>query len=437
MGEARRQYQPVDLLEFKRRLQARVESASTSNEDPLAELARIIGGGGRIVPADVPSHEEASFGGGQMQAAGRAREPSEPIFEPVHQATEDRSWDHARLEPAFGGPADFQDAAEEEWQRLAPPEYYANEDLPEPTSRAYLRLRNRRRRNLSLYTTVAAAVVVAGLLVVVFTRPGVSVGIAPAAHTAAAIPALPPADTGPAPASVPAAAIAPADVGAGVQLAAVPSPQPAGDSSVAAVPAAPLAQSGAPPPAAAAESPFSQPRRVQTIPIYSDGSFIDPVAPNPNGDQFGAAPDSAATPFTEPQILQMPASSPPAPPAPAATDTATPAAAGGAGKQVAALAPPKAAPAPAIRTTSAGDAAETFAAVLASPAAESDARNMLGQLQKKYGAALGGHRLTYHRVKRAEGVVYEVRVAGLGNDDAQSLCAKLSKAGASCDVGSQ
>ena len=62
---------------------------------------------------------------------------------------------------------------------------------------------------------------------------------------------------------------------------------------------------------------------------------------------------------------------------------------------------------------------------------------MLAQLQRKYGAALGAHRLTYHRAKGAAGTVYEVRVAGLADDEAQALCAKLSSAGASCQVGSQ
>ena len=36
----------------------------------------------------------------------------------------------------------------------------------------------------------------------------------------------------------------------------------------------------------------------------------------------------------------------------------------------------------------------------------------------------------------AEGTVYEVRLAGLANDEAQALCAKLTSAGASCRVGS-
>ena len=58
----------------------------------------------------------------------------------------------------------------------------------------------------------------------------------------------------------------------------------------------------------------------------------------------------------------------------------------------------------------------------------------LTELQKKYGPALGGHRLTYHRAKGAAGIVYQVRVAGLANDDAKSLCAKLTGAGLSAWV---
>ena len=153
----------------------------------------------------------------------------------------------------------------------------------------------------------------------------------------------------------------------------------------------------------------------------------------PSGAQNAPVPGLTFGQVVEAQTLQTTAS---AAPSPSARDGAGPT--NGPGKDVASVEPPKAPARPAAKPAPGIAAAgAAYAAILASPATESDARGMLAQLQRKYGAALGAHRLTYHRAKGAEGTVFEVRAAGLANDEAQALCAKLSSAGASCQVGSQ
>ena len=131
MGEPRRQYQPIDLLEFKRRLLARTESLPTPAEDPLAELARIIGGEGRIVSADADPRDEASSGGRTPVEAQAARPPKtdlEPLQWPDWPA-EDQSPHYAAVDPPFSDHADLGESAHEEWRSHADRAPYGDEDL--------------------------------------------------------------------------------------------------------------------------------------------------------------------------------------------------------------------------------------------------------------------------------------------------------------------
>ncbi|HWG04596.1 MAG TPA: hypothetical protein VG271_06245, partial [Beijerinckiaceae bacterium] len=213
MGEPSRQYQPVDLLEFKRRLQARVESALTSSEDPLEEMARIIGGNGHIIPANAdvrpePIFEETRFAEARAETLSEpglalttfAAHAASPHLVTDEQAdlsldpTDDIESDRAKWTPpsvrADDRLSDQTERDEEleanhpafdvEWQELdAAVDQEGDAFAPSQSNRAYLRLRNHRRRNISLYATSAAALVVAGALVAIFVRPGVSVGVAP------------------------------------------------------------------------------------------------------------------------------------------------------------------------------------------------------------------------------------------------------------------
>ena len=76
----------------------------------------------------------------------------------------------------------------------------------------------------------------------------------------------------------------------------------------------------------------------------------------------------------------------------------------------------------------------TFAAQLAASPTESAAKATLRKLQKKYGSAFSGHKLSYRRVRVDGKTVYRVRVTGLTKDDASSVCDKLQADGGTCFV---
>ena len=428
MGEPSRQYKPIDLLEFKRRLQARVDTPRTS-EDPLAELARIIGGEGRGLPVDSGTREEPSFAG-SPRVEGRDREPLEPAFEPVHRPAADFSPNYPSVDLPSAHPADVAGDEEETWPGSEELAGYTNENFPaERPSRAYLRLRNHKRRNMSLYATSAATLVVAGILVAVFARPGVSVGVAPALRaTMTAVATKPPADEIAASSAASATApVAPATTAASANVA------DSAATSSAAMPANP-------PSVRSNDSLFARPRLVQTVPIYGDGSFLGQTNTLPGVGQISGASNGSAGQFSEAQPLQL--SSPGSPTnaaessASVGDDSATPV--NGPAPVVATREPPKTAASPAARIVPTNAAAgATFAAILAAPMAESAARSMLTTLQKKYTGALAGHRLTYHRVKSASGIAYDVRAGGLANAAAKSVCDKVNQAGGSCQVGSR
>lgn len=441
MGEPERQFEPIDLLEFKRRLLTRTMSSSNSTEDPLAELARIIGGGGRIIPADATPRDEASSGRRTPYSAQAARPPRtnlEPVQWPDWSDDDQSPRDTAVASPLSDRVA-LEASAHEERRSHVDGVPYSNENiLVASDDDARLRLHNRRQANVPLFVT-AAAVVVVGVLAILIFRPGGS-ALPPADHRTdiAAVATPQPTTANSTPETrLNSSASATASADGGAQLSSPLQPNPAVNMGAAVAPA----------PAAANSSPLPQdadmfppPKRVHTVPVHSDGTIGEPpnIAPDgaqaapaniaPAGPQAAPAPGLTFGQVVEAQKFQMPA---------AARDGAGPT--NGPALDVAAVELPKVAARPAAHPAaqpapSVAAAGTTYAAILASPTSESAARGMFVQMQKKYGAALGTHRLTFHRAKGAEGTVYEVRVAGLVDDEAQALCAKLSSAGAACQV---
>lgn len=400
MVEPKREYQPVDLLEFKRRLQSRVETPQTYGQDPLEELARIIGGEGRIVTPDDDFGATASIDSRTGVATQTAR-PYETEPGPLHSPLQPSPHSFAD-EPAFDDPADAGENAHAIWPNFDETEPYENQySHAAPSDDAYRRLHKHKRGNNSLYMT-AAIVLVAGVLGIAYILLGGA-------------------------ASVP---VGDADAAAGAELSHTSLQKP-GDVTAAAAPAA--APAAAAPPAAAPQSDeglFPRPRQVRTIPIYGDGTLAGSANATPTGIQAVPAGDASPSQFAEAQPLQMPG-------APKASASAAAAPTSHGGEAVADVEQPQAPARRAAKPAAPPTAAEAaYSAILASPAAETEARAMLAELSKKYGTALAGHRLTYHRAKGAEGIIYQVRVAGLASGDAQALCTKLGKAGASCQVGS-
>ncbi|MDB5510459.1 MAG: hypothetical protein JWL93_2928 [Hyphomicrobiales bacterium] len=66
---------------------------------------------------------------------------------------------------------------------------------------------------------------------------------------------------------------------------------------------------------------------------------------------------------------------------------------------------------------------------------EQEARNLLGEVQRKYGAQLAGGRLTYRRVRVGDATLYRVRMSGMSQARASELCASLKANGGGCEVG--
>ena len=91
------------------------------------------------------------------------------------------------------------------------------------------------------------------------------------------------------------------------------------------------------------------------------------------------------------------------------------------------------------RTTRMGTAVlcRTFSIVLARVETEGEARAKLGPLKQKFGALLGGRRLSYHRVKEDGVYIWRVRSAGLTETDASELCDKIEGAGGDCTADPQ
>jgi len=141
-----------------------------------------------------------------------------------------------------------------------------------------------------------------------------------------------------------------------------------------------------------------------------------PVAPPPA--RRSTAPPAPPTPVTT-AAIQAPRSAPaaaPVPPTPAAVPTTEPA-------------PPAA--------DSDQPGRRNFSIVLARVETEGEARAKLGPLKQKFGAALGGRRLNYHRVKEGGAYVWRVRSPGLTEDDATEICEKIESAGGDCTAVAQ
>jgi hypothetical protein len=215
---------------------------------------------------------------------------------------------------------------------------------------------------------------------------------------------------------------------------------------------------GAPSGATANNGLFPEPRRVKTVSVRPDGSVITgEMAPSPSS----AAPGSAAQRAPSMALVTPPPTTPTPPTRPASSDraaidrlaanaaqTPTPKATARATAPVVAnversqtetAAPaatrPKptdaARPKPADTTASTGGA---FAAQLAAPASEEEARSVMSTLAKRYGSELGGHKLTWRKATVGDKTVYRIRAGNLSQEAANGICTKMQAKGGSCFV---
>lgn len=189
-----------------------------------------------------------------------------------------------------------------------------------------------------------------------------------------------------------------------------------------------------PPPPPVANSLFAEPKRVKAIAVRPDGTIID-------------APGQAATPRAEAPATPAP----PPVPAPRPTDMAslvastTPSSTtpgSGAKPPVrpeprpaeAKPAPKPAAPAAAASIPSPAGAGGAFSVQLAGTTSIEEAKDAVERLTRKYASELGAYRPAVVKADVGSKTVYRVRVKNLSSDDANTLCAKLKSSGGSCFV---
>ncbi|MCW6510821.1 SPOR domain-containing protein [Lichenifustis flavocetrariae] len=206
----------------------------------------------------------------------------------------------------------------------------------------------------------------------------------------------------------------------------------------------------APSQAASPPNPFPEPRKVKTVLIRPDGSVVgdapqtsSPVVPG--GVVMPAAADLGTA---QPQADM--AAPPPAPVAKPSTPKSTARVSstpkdpnGGASGAKQAAAPAHVAkPKPPVAVADASAPAETTPAAtpgswsvqLAAPPSEQEAKDVAARLQKKFASELGGQKPSIHKADRDGKSIYRVRIGGQSQDDAKALCSKLQASGGSCFV---
>lgn len=202
------------------------------------------------------------------------------------------------------------------------------------------------------------------------------------------------------------------------------------------------AQADAQPQAGASPSPFPEPRKVKTVLIRPDGSVVGEAAqaaPPPANQPVGMVlPTEAGGPVpTAAEAVAKPST--PKTTARASTTTPTSPAGGASGARSAATAPPHPAKPVAVASAASDDAAPTpatapgtWAVQLGAPPSEQEAKDMMGRLQKKFAGELGGLKPGIVKADKDGKAIYRVRVGNLAQADAKALCAKLQGGGGSC-----
>lgn len=453
---------PIDLDEFERRLRG-PSSVPSSQEDPLAELARLVGGGDRFMtpPVGLPkaTYLPRVVSPLEWQTEEQAELPQDAAFDPG-------SLGETLSEPMADFAADGAPSFEEEQFYSHGPIGMGGDRPPQSRRALYL-------------MGGSLALVLAGIAVTFAMRSH-----APAAGEAPTIKAA----TGPTkvqPASPDTTSVADRNAslldrsGAGRDASSRVvdnREQPVDLQSIRSSRSGPVGNAadgvptpGAAPSAAAAGSFFPEPKRVHTVSVRPDGTIIDSTPPPlPPVRSVVASNDSAAvvraaavggqsaanasvttevpalvarpaTPKTTARVVTTP--KPTAfgagldtPPVPVAniplkphstlaapikpTRVADATASGNAGK-VASVA------------SSAGG---NYAVQLAAPASEQDAKDTGARLEKKFSGELGGRHTAVEKADSNGHTVYRVRVVGLGSDDANVLCSRLKAGGGACFV---
>jgi hypothetical protein len=456
---AAKQRPPIDLDEFERRLRGPAP-VTPAQEDPLAELARLVGGAERFraPAAGLPKATYQPLVGSPRD--WRSEETAAPDFDPGSlRGALPETHDEYPVEPAF--PHDEDD-------------FFAQGELGGE--------RPRRSHRAALLMGGSLALVLAGIAVTFATK-----GHAPAGGEAPTIKAAA------GPTKVQPAAHDNVDVAdrnatllnrsdsdrvaaskivdhqeQPVDLQSIKFQRSDASASPAGSAPTQAAKSAAPVPAAAAASHFPDPIRVHTVSVRPDGTIIaDNPAPTPparpvaapsdplsaSHQPVGSAPANSSagpsvvmplaqptTPKTTARVVTTPktpeksadrrADAPVVPPANIALPSkSVPTTAPIKPTRIAALEPGDIAKtAPALANPG------TFAVQLAAPVSEQEAKDAMARLEKKFTAELRGRHISVIKADSNGRTVFRVRVVGLTGDDANVLCSKLKAGGGACFV---
>ncbi|HEX2553289.1 MAG TPA: SPOR domain-containing protein [Microvirga sp.] len=198
---------------------------------------------------------------------------------------------------------------------------------------------------------------------------------------------------------------------------------------------------------------LGEPKRVRTVTIRPDGTVVGaPPAPTAAAaPPVMTLPTVAARPAPVPAALPQAAAATPATPAPRPAAATPSAPNGGASPQAAAPATPSQAPAAPTapqRVAAVGPASVPAAvAPAAAPEApvggysvqigvrpsESEAKSAFAQMQQKY-SELGGQPALIRKAEVNGNTLYRVRVGPMSREEASSLCSKLQGSGGQCFV---
>jgi hypothetical protein len=175
-----------------------------------------------------------------------------------------------------------------------------------------------------------------------------------------------------------------------------------------------------------------EPRKVKTVSVRPDGTLVaNPPAPRPAADvplparrpiaqvTPGAAPVAPVVKPATPKIAERAATTPKPVPPPSSA----------AASQVAALAPEATAAA-----LGAAPAKGTYAVQLAAPESEEEARGIQVKMMKKHGNDLSGFHTSIRKAVVGDKTVFRVRVGDLSREQAVALCQKVQSGGTACFV---
>ncbi|MEJ0094283.1 MAG: SPOR domain-containing protein [Methylocella sp.] len=171
-----------------------------------------------------------------------------------------------------------------------------------------------------------------------------------------------------------------------------------------------------------------EPKKVKTISVRPDGTLLPndrapqtvaSIAPQLPAHAAAAAPIAkAATPKSTARVATTPK-----PVVAAAPDAAA---------QSAPAKPTQVAEAAPVAPTQGGGGA--FSVQLAAPDSEQEAREIQLKLMKKYGGEIAGFHPAIRKAMNGDKTVYRVRSVGLSKEEATALCQKVQSSGGNCFV---